>query len=127
MIGDGFEPDLITLEDEDGKNTTFEILDTLEENGEVYYALIPAEDEPGENLETDANLIVLKLEDPENPESLVTIEDDDEYERIGNIFIERLEKFFDGDDENDENEDGKDYCGDFEGDDYDGEGPDEAS
>lgn len=109
-MDENFEPELVTLEDEEGNSSTYELLDTLEENGSVYYALVPVHDDPEESLQENAELIVLKLEDPSDPDSgFVSIEDDDEYERIGNIFIERLENFYDGDDE------------DFDGDDYGGE------
>lgn len=110
-----YDPDLYTLEDENGEQQTFELWDTLEEDGNVYYALIPVYDDPEKSIEGDEELVILKLEDPESDdETLITIDDDDEYERIGAIFLERLEKFYDGDDE-DFGED------DFDGDDYDGE------
>lgn len=121
MIGndsDSFGPDLYTLEDENGELQTFELWDTLEENGEVYYALVPKYDDPEKSLQSDYELVVLKLEDPSDTETLITIEDDEEYERIGNIFLERLDKYFDGEDEEEEGE----YSGDdFDGDDYGGE------
>lgn len=117
-LDNNFQPDLFTLEDENGELTTFELWDTLEENGQVYYALVPVYDDPEKSLSKDAELVVLKAENPDNvdAETLVTIEDDDEYERIGNIFLERLENYFDGEDE-DEDYDPED----FDGDDYDGE------
>lgn len=110
MAGDSYDSELITLEDDDGISTTYELLDTLEENDEIYYALVPCSDDPENSLQESAELIVLKLEDPLSPDSsLITIDDDGEYERIGNIFLKRLEEFYDGDEE------------DFDGDDYDGE------
>ena len=111
MDNENFTPDLYTLEDENGELQTFELWDTLEEDGNVYYALIPVYDDPEESITGDEEFVILKLEDPESDdEVLITIDDDDEYERIGAIFLERLEKFYD--DEGDE---------DFDGDDYDGE------
>ena len=35
---------------------------------------------------------------------LVTVDDEDEYDRIGNIFLERLEDYYDPDEDEDENE-----------------------
>ena len=107
-----YNPDLYTLQDENGEEQTFELLDTLEENGTVYYAMIPVHENPEDSITGDAELIVLKLEDPEDEETLITIDDDDEYERIGNIFLERLENYFDGDEEEEfdpEEFDGDDY------------------
>ncbi len=91
--------DLYTLVDEDGKEQTFELLDTYEtDEGDLYYALVPYYDDPQDMAEADAELVVLKSEEDENgDESLVTIDDDDEYERIGKIFMDRLTEFYDGD------------------------------
>ena len=76
-------PELYTLVDEDGNEQLFELIDILEENKKVYFALIPHV-ESGED----------------GSDILVPIEDDDEYERIANIFIDRLETYEEEDDEN---------------------------
>ena len=41
-------PDLLTLEDEDGKEVTFEVIDATEVNGTRYLAVIPYSGGPGE-------------------------------------------------------------------------------
>lgn len=89
------ESNLITLTDESGKEQTFEIVDTYEENDEKYYALLPYTEDYAED-ESD-ELLVLKVEFDENGEEdgLLTIDNDGEYERIGNIFIERLNSMYD--------------------------------
>lgn len=110
-----YNPDIYTLSDENGEEHTFELLDTYEENGNTYYAMVPVYDDPKDSITGDAQLVVLKLEDPEG-EILVTVDDDEEYERIGNIFLERLDGYYDGDDE-----DGEGYDDGFDGDDYAGE------
>ncbi len=89
--------DLYTLVDEDGVEQQFEMLDTLEVGGERYYALVPYYDDPTKEIEADTELVVLKSEyDDNNDETLVSIDDDDEYERIGNMFLERLNEIYDG-------------------------------
>ena len=86
-----------TLEDEDGVEQQFEMLDTLEVDGERYYALVPYYDDPTKELEADAELVVLKAEyDDNNEEILVTIDSDEEYEKIGNMFLDRLNELYDG-------------------------------
>ena len=100
-----YNPDIYTLSDENGEEHTFELLDTYEENGNTYYAMVPVYDDPKDSITGDAQLVVLKLEDPEG-ETLVTVDDDEEYERIGNIFLD---------------EDGEEYDDGFDGDDYAGE------
>lgn len=89
--------DLYTLVDEDGVEQTFELMDTYEnEEGVVYYALVPYYDNPEEMVEADTELVVLRSEEDENgEETLVTIDDDDEYEKIGQLFMDRLAAMFD--------------------------------
>lgn len=89
--------DLYTLVDEDGVEQQFEMLDTMEVGDERYYALVPYYDDPTKEVEADTELVVLKSEyDDNNEETLVSIDDDAEYERIGNMFLERLNEIYDG-------------------------------
>ncbi len=92
--------DIYTLVDEDGEEQLFELVDEYEENGNVYYAFVPYFDDPEAMLGENAELVVLKVEDDEGgSEILSTIDDDEEYERIGNIFIDRIEEAYGADDE----------------------------
>ncbi len=102
MAEHNYDPDIYTLSDENGKEHTFELLDTLEDGGNFYYAMVPVYDDPRDSISGDAQLVVLKAEDDNGEEMLVTIDDDEEYERIGNIFLERLEDYYDSDEEDDD-------------------------
>lgn len=95
-----FGNDLYTLVDEDGKEWTFEHLDTYEMNGETYMAFLP---ENADDLDS-YDLTVLKIEHDEEADEdiLVSIEDEDEEKEIFRIFAERLENLFE--DEEDEEE-----------------------
>ena len=85
-------PELYTLVDEDGNEKLFELIDILEEDKKVYFALIPHVESPEELLDGEAELVVLNVEEGEDgSDILVPIEDDDEYARIADIFIDRLE------------------------------------
>lgn len=87
--------DLYTLVDEDGVEQQFEMLDVMDVDDERYYALVPYYDDPTKEIEADTELVVLKSEyDENNDETLVSIDNDDEYERIGNMFLERLNKLY---------------------------------
>lgn len=87
--------DIYTLEDEEGVEQQFELLDVMEVDGERYYALVPYYDDPTKVLEADTELVVLKSEyDDNNDESLVSIDNDEEYEKIGNMFLERLNEMY---------------------------------
>ena len=88
--------DLFTLVDEDGVEQTFEFVDEYEENGSVYYALVPYYDDPAAMVDSDSELVVLKAEkDDSGSDILSTIDDDAEYERIGNIFMNRIQEDYD--------------------------------
>ena len=87
--------DLYTLVDENGVEQQFEMLDVMDVGDDRYYALVPYYDDPTKEIEADTELVVLKSEfDANNEESLVSIDDDAEYERIGNMFLERLNKLY---------------------------------
>ena len=79
---------LYTLEDEEGNEKEFEVLGELEYRNAVYCALIPYYENPEDLLNDDGEFVVLKREMIDNEEMLCTIEDDDEYDAVGNLFIE---------------------------------------
>ncbi|MBQ3531435.1 MAG: DUF1292 domain-containing protein [Oscillospiraceae bacterium] len=86
--------DIVTLVDENGKETEFEIVDSLVTDNNEYFALIPTE--TAENLsEDDGELVILKVVEDNGEEFLEPIEDDEEYESIAEIFMERLEDLYD--------------------------------
>lgn len=93
-----YTPDLYTLVDEDGNEQTFEMLDSMEHGGETYFALTPYP----EDLEHDGEVVILKSVIENDEEIMVSIEDDDEYEEIGALFLKRINELFDFDDEEEE-------------------------
>lgn len=98
-----YVPDIYTLVDEEGVEQAFEMLDTLEVEGQRYFALIPYFETPEDFIEDEADLVVLKSLIDENGDELMTsIDDEDEYQRIGNMFIENLAQMFDEMDEDEE-------------------------
>ena len=99
-----YTPDLFTLEDEEGNEQEFELLDVMEYEGEKYYALTPYYgDQKEDMLEDDGEVVILKEEELEDGETmLVSIEEDDEYEKIGALFLERLNEIYGEEDEDEE-------------------------
>ena len=94
MADEIYDADIITLTDEDGNETEFEVIASLEIDGNLYYALMPVED--NEN----GDCVILKLEEDENgDEILSTIDDDDEYERVADVFDDEKKKKIDYDEE----------------------------
>ena len=97
---DEYNPDIVTLSDDDGKEYTFEVLDAIETEPGRYLALLPIYDDPQKTLDDSGELVIVKVgEEEENgDEYYYEIEDDDEYDMIADAFVERLEDFFEIDD-----------------------------
>lgn len=95
-----FGNDIVTLVDEDGKEIVFEHLDSLEYNGVIYVALVPAAEKPEDIIEATGELVVLKnVKDENNEDVLVTIDDEEEYDNVVMAFEARLEDEFDFEEE----------------------------
>ena len=88
------QENIINLIDENGVESQFEIILTLEAEGKEYAILMPVEEEEAEEA------LVFRIDQDEQGEILVPLEDDKEYEiydenneKIGNITGTDLEKF----------------------------------
>ncbi|HHX72251.1 MAG TPA: DUF1292 domain-containing protein [Clostridiales bacterium] len=95
--------DFITLTDEQGNEIELEHLDTMEYNGQTYMAFISAE-QPEDELDDTAELIVLKVEETDGEEMLVTLDDENELETVFELFLARFEEMDEGPDLFDEDE-----------------------
>lgn len=90
-----FGNDIITLTDDDGKNYEFEILDAIETDDGRYLAMIPYFADAKEKLDDSGELVVVKVfEDADGEEYFEDIADDDEYETVADLFINRLQDMF---------------------------------
>ena len=90
-------PDLLTLEDEDGKEVTFEVIDATEVNGTRYLAVIPYQEDP-ESLQEDAELILMRIGTDDEGEYMDIVDDDEELITVGKVFEARLRAMYDIDD-----------------------------
>lgn len=81
------EEGIIELEDEEGNITAFEFVDRIEENGVIYFALVPAEYDEDEGA---TEFVVLKQTTIDGEDVLVTVDDDEEYNTIGEKFLQRF-------------------------------------
>lgn len=90
-------PDLLTLEDEDGKEVTFEVIDATEVNGTRCLAVIPYQEDP-ESLQEDAELILMRIGTDDEGEYMDIVDDDEELITVGKVFEERLRAMYDIDD-----------------------------
>lgn len=100
MADEIFEDDIYTLTDEEGNENKFELQGSLEIDDVTYLALMPID-------ETDDEFVILKVTtDEDGEEILITIDDDDEFDRIADIFQDELfgNIDYDEDEEPDEEE-----------------------
>ena len=97
-----YNPDIITVTDDDGTEHIFEELDRIESDDDKrYVALLPVYDDAEEILEGDGDIIILEVVEDESGETfLQQIADEEEFDEIGEIMMKRIkEKFgFDEDD-----------------------------
>ena len=90
-----YNPDLVTVIDENGAEHSFEELDRTETDEGRFIALIPAFDESDEIIESDGELIILEVTEDENGDTILSpIEDDNLFNRIGKLFEERLSDLY---------------------------------
>ncbi|MBQ7152730.1 MAG: DUF1292 domain-containing protein [Clostridia bacterium] len=75
-----------TLVDEDGNESEFELIGTTELDGVRYYAMVPAEESGKEDKEIYEYVILKSILDENNEETLVTIDDDEEFDKVADYF-----------------------------------------
>lgn len=102
MSTEEYGADLVTLVDEDGKEHEFVIVDSLELQDEHYVALVANYEDPEDSLQDDGELIVLRSVYEGEEEYFESIDDEEEFDKVAALFMERLEDsydFVDGDEE----------------------------
>lgn len=91
-----YEPDLLSVTDEDGNEIVFELLERYETDEDVYVAITEYHDVAEEIVEADYEVIILKVVEDENgDEFLEEIQDEMEYEQVSDILMTMVEKKFD--------------------------------
>jgi uncharacterized protein YrzB (UPF0473 family) len=87
-MSEEFGSDFIVLTDDEGNEFELEHLDTLEHEGETYMAFTPVkEDDSDEEIE----IVILKVEEEDGEEILVTVDDEDLLDRVYELFMQRIE------------------------------------
>ena len=87
-----YQPDLMTLEDEDGNEVTFEVIDALDHKG-VHYLAVVEYTENEEDAE-DAQLVILSVGEDDEGEYLDVVEDDETLMEVSKLFEQRLSDQF---------------------------------
>lgn len=91
-----YEPDIISVSDDDGNELLFELLERYETDEDVYVAITRYYETDEEIVDGDYEVIILKVENDENGDEYLTeIEDEIEFEQISDILMAMVEKKYD--------------------------------
>jgi len=92
------ECDVIVLTDEDGKDHEFELIEILEVGDNEYAILAPLDGEATDEEEAEDEAIILRVETDENGERVFSdIDDDEEWERVAEVWESSLDEELDED------------------------------
>lgn len=91
-MNDEFGPNFVTLTDDEGNDIELEFVDALEHNGTTYMAFFPVveEDSEDEENEEEYGLVILKSQMENGEEFLVTIDDEEEIDKVYDLFMEQI-------------------------------------
>lgn len=91
-MNDEFGPNFVTLTDDEGNDIELEYVDALEHNGTTYMAFFPVveEDSEDEGNEEEYGLVILKSQMENGEEFLVTIDDEEEIDKVYDLFMEQI-------------------------------------
>ena len=88
-----YEADLISLEDEDGNEYEFEVIDELDYKDGHYYALMPLFDMPEEDIDSESTYMIFEAVEDENGDpQLAEIDDDELLDKLAEIFEARFDE-----------------------------------
>ena len=91
-MNDEFGPNFVTLTDDEGNDIELEYVDALEHNGTTYMAFFPVVEEDSEDAENEEEygLVILKSQMENGEEFLVTIDDEEEIDKVYDLFMEQI-------------------------------------
>jgi len=81
------EIDVYTLTDEEGNEKQFELIGEAEIDGKTYYALTELDDDYNQVSE---EYVILRLEVEDGEDVLVSIDDDEEFDRVADFFDDQF-------------------------------------
>jgi hypothetical protein len=87
FMSDQFGSDFISITDDEGNEFELEHLDTIELNGSMYMAFLPADMNEEDE---DYGIIILKVIEENGEEILATVDDEKEMEEVYNQFMLQL-------------------------------------
>ena len=93
MDNELYEPDIISVTDDEGNEILFELLERYETEDAMYVAITEYHEDAEEIVEADYEVIILKVVEDENgDEYLEEIQDEMEFEQVSDILMAMVEE-----------------------------------
>ena len=93
---ENFDFETVTLTDEEGVERDFEVIGSLDLDDNIYLALVPADGEDSDEY------IILKLVEEAGEEVLITIDDDEEFDKVADAIENEVLAEYEYDEEEEE-------------------------
>ena len=94
-MAEEYNPDIVSVVDEDGVEHIFEELDRIETEDGKFVALLPVYDDAEDIIDDDGEIIILKVEEEDNGDTfLCPFEDEKLFNEVGKYFEDRLSDLF---------------------------------
>lgn len=91
---DYYEPDIISVTDDNGDEILFELLERYENGGNTYVAITEYRDDAEEIVEADYEVLILKVLEDDGNEYLSEIENEDEFNEVSDVLMKMVEEKF---------------------------------
>ena len=91
---DYYEPDIISVTDDNGEEILFELLERYENGGNTYAAITEYRDDAEEIVEADYEVLILKVLEDDGNEYLSEIENEDEFNEVSEVLMKMVEEKF---------------------------------
>lgn len=98
-MNNDFTPDLITLIDDENNEHNFEILNIIENDKGVFYALYPIFDDAQEAVDDSGEYYIMEVIEEDGEEQLAEIEDEELLNDLAKEFEKHFDEIFSDDDE----------------------------
>lgn len=93
-VKDHYEPDIISVTDDNGDEILFELLERYENGGNTYVAITEYRDDAEEIVEADYEVLILKVLEDDGNEYLSEIENEDEFNEASEVLMKMVEEKF---------------------------------
>ncbi|MBQ3417366.1 MAG: DUF1292 domain-containing protein [Ruminococcus sp.] len=94
-----FTADLVTLIDDENVEHNFEILDSIETDKGIFYALSPVYSNAADSLQESGEYYIMELCEEDGEDIYVEVEDDELADELAEIFEKRFEEMFEYEEE----------------------------